>query len=110
MPKYFNNECRSSLPTSIRPSVRFFLDYGADWIPIGVNRAIAMQYGERAIPERAGQFMRVATAYIEVDGRIPIALKNLTIAMWKVGSNGYVIQEKRMGRVIDMIDGDNSET
>lgn len=100
------NNCTPKFAISARSAIRAFIHKPASgWVQIGINRAVAIQNGELCVPERAGKTIRVALAYIEIEGRIPVTLRNLTISEWKISDSGFADQAKQMSRIAEMIDG-----
>jgi hypothetical protein len=100
------NERPNTHNRSLRPSLRFFFDEGtSEWKPIGAKKFLDIRDGKFCVPIHSGKIMRVAVASVEVEGRTPVVLRNLTISEWKIGDNGLVDQEVLMAGIAKWIDG-----
>lgn len=70
------------------------------WRHLQKSRAMALYRGENGIAELANQTVRVATAYVLMEGKQTRSLKRLEIDHWKFDGNGRVDQEAIMFGII----------
>jgi len=86
-------------------AMRFLIEHPIHgWHPISENRAMALYRGERGMVDLAGKTVRVATAYMLMEGRVAQSLLKLEMSHWQFDDAGRVDQQVAMSKIIEKLD------
>lgn len=99
------NKNGSRSATEARRAIRFLLNpSGQGWRRFPLTKALSAFQGELALPEYAGQRLRVAFAHLGVDKDGMRSLARLECAEWQLDSEGRVDQDVLMKGIVDRVD------
>lgn len=90
-----------SMATAGKLVIRLLMEHPIHgWRHLQIGRVMALYRGENDIAELANQTVRVATAYVLMEGKQTRSLKRLEMGHWKFDGNGRVDQGAIMFGII----------